>query len=452
MNHLMGCASVALAMVVAPAAQSFTAERLANDLQVVFVPRPELPIVTYALYLRGGLSVDTPQTFRHASLTMGCMWMGFGDLDEDAARAALADIGGEAHSAVDLQDTRVQLSCLAPFAEQGLELFCRALFTPTYPEAIVAREVRRERDALAWRSKQPEYLAQEALMRSLCGNHPLATLHTVRDVAGTLQQVDRTALLAAHRRMVQPQLGTLFVLGPLDDTLRDRVRTRLVGWPRTARDLGTPPPPTQLPRIAPLPQDAPRVVKVALPEMTDVYLQMGTLGPDPREALWAPSHLFRLAMAGGFTSRLQDELRTNRGLVYGLSFSQPSLSIPAPTSITTRTRPDKVVELLDVTCALLRRTLAGDLPQPMVDAARNLWLGNRAIDRESQLGFANALHAGYRLFGDLDGYAREIEAVRSAELAAVLAAGQRFAPEQFVVVMVGSAENLAKIDWRLPDK
>lgn len=436
-----------LGLLSALPAQAPPEQQLDNGLRVVLVDRPELPLVTFALYLRGGLLADGPSTFRHASLAMGCMWMGcesptLGTLDEEAVRAALADIGGESSSAVDLQDTRVQLSCLAPHAAHGLELLTAALFSPTYPDAVVAREVAQERNLLARRSKQPEFLAQRALLQALCGEHPLSDAFALEDRHGALAKLDRAALRAEHRRLVRPRLGTLFVVGPLTAALRDAVQRRFASWP----DHGDPPPPEPRPITATVGH---RVIEVPRPEMTQIYVQMATLGPAPADPQFATTHLFRMALSGGFTSRMQDELRVNRGLVYGITFSQPSLSIAAPTSITTSTRPDKVVELLDVTAGILRQTLAGDLPAPMLEAGRNLWLANRAIERESHIGFTDAMHRGLRLFGGLDGYAREIEAVRTATVADVLAAGQRFAPENFIVVLVGAPEELAKIDWRL---
>ena len=435
-----------LALLAALPAQTPPEQQLDNGLRVVLVDRPELPLVTFALYLRGGLLADGPSTFRHASLAMGCMWMGcesptLGTLDEEAVRSALADIGGESSSAVDLQDTRVQLSCLAPHATRGLELLTAALLSPTYPDAVVAREVEQERNLLARRSKQPEFLAQRALLQALCGEHPLSDAFALDDRHGALAKVNRVALRAEHRRLVRPGLGTLFVVGPLTAALRDAVQQRFASWP----DHGDAPPPEPPPITPPAGH---RVIEVPRPEMTQIYVQMATLGPAPSDPQFATTPLFRMALSGGYTSRMQDELRVNRGLVYGITFTQPSLSIAAPTSITTSTRPDKVVELLDVTAGILRQTLAGDLPAPMLEAARNLWLANRAIERESHIGFTDAMHRGLRLFGALDGYAREIEAVRTATVADVLAAGQRFAPEKFVVVLVGAPEELAKFDWR----
>jgi zinc protease len=321
-------------------AQTPPEQRLDNGLRVVLVERPELPLVTFALYLRGGLLADGPSTFRHASLAMGCLWMGctsptLGELDEEAMRAALADIGGESGSAVDLQDTRVQLSCLAPHAARGLDLLTAALFAPNYPDAVVAREVEQERNLLVRRSKQPEFLAQRALLQALCGEHPLSDAFALEDREGALAKLDRVALRAEHRRLVRPRLGTLFVVGPLSAELRETVLRRFASWPDTGdAPLAEPRPIT--------PATGHRVIEVPRAEMTQVYVQMATLGPAPSDPQFAATHMFRMALSGGYTSRMQDELRVNRGLVYGITFTQPSLSIAAPTSITTSTRPDKV--------------------------------------------------------------------------------------------------------------
>ena len=422
---------------------------LDNGLRVIVVDRPALPLVTFALYLRGGLMLDSRATFRHSSLTMGCLWMGHrgldqSDRDEDAVRGALADVGAEYGSYVDLQDTRVHLSCLAPQAETGLTLFADALLQPTFAEEVVAREREQERRTLLQRSKEPAFLAQQAFVRAVAGEHPLADAFVLSDGDGALARADRATLHTAWLRMVQPQLGTLFVVGRVTPALADAVRARFGAWQKASA-------PTTIAVAAPTAKPDGRVFKVPLPEMTQVYLQLGMLGPAPQDPIAPTMHVLRLAIAGGFTSALTDELRVNRGLVYEISFTHPTLSFAPPFSLATQTRADQVADVLDVTVRTLRGARHDGLRDAQVEAARNLWLGTRAIERETQLGVADAMHRSLRLFGDFDGRAREAAVVRATTLADVRRAAARFDPAHCVVVMVGAPEDLAKIDWRLPD-
>lgn len=419
-------------------------ETLNNGLRLVVIERPALPLVTAALYLRGGMLLDRAATFRHANLAMGCLWMGHADLDEEAVRTALADIGAEFGSYVDLQDTRVHLSCLAQHARRGLDLLAGALLQPSFADAIVAREREQERRLLLQRSKRPEYLAQEAFVGALVGDHPLANAFRLRDLDGALARIDSAALRATWARMVQPQLGTLLLVGRVTPELVEAARQRFGAWRRPATAAAGPV--TAVPPVA----AGAHVVKVPLPEMTQVYLQFGTLGPPPDADLAPAAQVLRLAMAGGFSSSLEDELRANRGLVYDVGFSAPSLTFAPPTSLTTQTRPDKVVEVLDVSMRLLRAAAAGGLSPQQIEAAKNMWLCSRALQREPQLGLADAAHRSLRLFGSLDGTRREADAVRSADAASVAAAAGLFDPARLVVVMVGAPEDLDRIDWKPP--
>ncbi|MEZ5967429.1 MAG: pitrilysin family protein [Planctomycetota bacterium] len=429
------------------AAQGAPAEdtTLANGVRVIVVERPALPLVTLAVYVRGGLLLDTPETFRHASLAMGCLWMGHADLDEDAVRRALGDIGADYASYVDLEDARVHVSCMAAHAPRALELLAGAILQPTFADAVVVREREREQHLLEQRRKLPEHLAQQAFVRAVVGDHPLATAFSLEDTAGALAQTDHAALRAEWQRLVQPQLATVLVVGRVAPDLVAAVRQRFGAWPRVDAPTTTEvrPPAARAP--------AQRLIKVSLPEMSEVYLQLGTLGPPPDAALAPAVQVLRLATAGGFTSSLEDELRVNRGLVYGISFSSPSLTFAAPASLVTRTRPDKVREVLDVTARLLRDAGAGKLTPAQLEAARNMWLGSRALAREPQLGLADSVYRSLRQFGDLDGGRREADAVRGATPEQVANAGKLFDPAHFVVVMVGSPGDLAQLDWQPPD-
>lgn len=435
-----------LPTLVAPApAQPMAShdETLANGLRVVVVERPALPLVTLALYLRGGMLLDRPATFRHGRLAMGCLWMGHGDRDEEAVRVALGDIGAEFDSFVDLQDTRVHLSCLAEHGLRGLELLAGATLQPTFADDIVTREREQERRLLHRRSRQPEYLAQESFVRAVVGPHPLADGYSLHDRLDVLAHADRDAVRAAWERMMQPQLGTLFLVGRVTPELVRAAKQRFGAWPapQTPTDLAVPRPLQ--------PTDTPRVIKVPLPEMTQVYLQCGMLGPAPDAAIAPAADVMRLAMAGGFTSSLEDELRVNRGLVYDISFSRPTLTFDPPYSLATQTRADKVGEVLDEIARLLRAAAQGHLRPAQIEAARNMWLGTSALERESQLGRADAMHRSLRVFGDFDGAGRQAAAVRATTGAQVAKAAALFDPAKFVIVMVGAPSDLEKIDWKL---
>lgn len=445
MRRVLHCTAAAAALGFAGsgglAAQQ--EETLGNGLRLVIVDRPDLPLVTFALYLRGGLLLDEPDCFRHGSLALGCLWMGHGDLDEEAVRAELGNIGAEYGSYVDLQDSRVHLSCLSQHAARGLELLAGATLQPAFAPDVVAREREHERRLIGQRRKQPEYLAQEAFVGAVVGDHALAGAYRLHGVDDALERADRAALVAAWRRMVQPQLATLFVVGRVPGELADAVRRRFSAWSPAATPTRAEVPPPQPAR------GGARVIKVPVPDMTQVYVQLGMLGP-PLQADEAPAvHVLRLALAGGFTSSLEDELRVNRGLVYEISFSSPTLTFAPPYSLVTQTRPDKVGEVLDVTVRLLRAAADGGLRPEQIEAARNMWLGSRALERETHLGLAHALYRSLRLFGSFEGGASEAAAVRRTTPEEVADAAKSFDPTRFVVVLVGAPDALARIDWSL---
>jgi len=444
---LVAAVAMGLLALAAPAAaqvQPAVDEVLDNGVRLVVVDRPALPLVTFALYLRGGLLLDRPPTFRHGSLAMGCLWMGHGDLDEDAVRRALDDLGADYGSSVDLQDTRVHLSCLAEHAAHAVELLAGAVLHPTFADAVVAREREQERRLLLQRSQQPEFMAQEAFVRAVVSDHELADAFALHDRTGALAGVGREAVVAAWRRMVQPQLATLFLVGPLPPGVLASARRLFGAWPRASE-------PTSIDVRAPTVAERPAtVIEVPLPEMTQVYVQLGTLGPAPQASLAPAVHVLRLALAGGFTSSLEDELRTNRGLIYEITFSAPTLTFASPHSLTTQTRPDRVGEVLDVIAARLRAAAAGDLRPDQIEAAKNMWAATRALRREPQLGLADALYGSLRSFGDFDGWRRESSAVAAATPAQVAEVAARFDPSRLFVVLVGAPKDLAKIDWKPP--
>src|SRR5690606_30299550 len=191
-----------------------------------------------------------------------------------------------------------------------------------------------------------------------------------------------------------------------------------------------------------------KVVKVPLPEATQVWIQAGMAGPRLDDPLAPAVQVLFFALAGGFTSLLEDELRVERGLVYDVGFRIPPTTFAPPCVLGTATHPDNVAEVLDATCRALRTAAAGGLRDSQIEAARNIWLVQRAAERETHLGAADAAYRSLRLSGDFAAEQRTADAVAATTPAQVAEAAERFDPRRLVVVLVGAPDALAKIEWR----
>jgi zinc protease len=347
-------------------------------------------------------------------------------------------IGGTSGTDVGVEQATVWLSCLSAHASEGLALLHGALTQPRFDADIVERERAR---ALAVRSQslyQPSYLAQESFVPALLGEHPYAAGLLLPDPE-FLARVDRAQAVAAVKAIVQPQLATLVVVGPRDDTLADAVRATFRSLPHGERER---PPPPQAP-VAPTQRD---VRKIARPEMGQIYLRFGAVGFAASAPQRAAVLVCQRLLASGFSSVLLDELRVNRGLVYGIGLSQAWLRAPSPYSFITSTKAEQTEEVLNVTFAKLREVQAGTFTDEQLTAARNTLLADTAAGLETQLGVAYEVHEGLRDAGDPDAWRKELAAIAAVTRDDVRAIAGHYDPSRMTIVMVGTAEALARID------
>jgi zinc protease len=169
-----------------------------------------------------------------------------------------------------------------------------------------------------------------------------------------------------------------------------------------------------------------------------VAVTRGTLSRgDPRyyRALVANS-----VLGGGYSARLNQEIRIRRGLAYGARSGIDARRLPGPFSATTQTRNETAPEVLGLILAEMRRLGAEPIPASELDIRRTVILGSYGRSAETTAGIAG-LVADYVLLGvgpeEIARFQRSVLAVTPAEAQA--AAAQLLAPDGATIVIVGDA-------------
>ncbi|WP_108838478.1 pitrilysin family protein [Tateyamaria sp. Alg231-49] len=271
------------------------------------VREPSIPFMAIELRFRGGASLDAPDTRGAINLMTSLLEEGAADLDARAfarAQESLAvsfgyDVGDDALS--------VSGTFLSENRDEAVELLRQSIIEPSFASEALERVREQVLTGLRSDAKDPDEIARRTFDAMAFGDHPYAT-----DYSGTIESVtalSRDDMLAAHSaafardRLYVGVAGDITPeeLGPLLDTL-----------------LG------ELPEIgAPMPEPAPvlieggtTVVEFETPQSVAIFGQRGIAQDDPD--YFAAAVLNQVLGAGGFESRLMDEVRKKRGLTYGV--------------------------------------------------------------------------------------------------------------------------------------
>ncbi|WP_425100868.1 M16 family metallopeptidase [Tropicibacter sp. S64] len=309
-----------------------------------------LPLVTLRFAFEGGSRADPEGLSGTAYLMSGLMDEGAGEMASEAFLSAVDDAGAELSFFVRDGYFGGSLRVLREDAPEALALLSLAVTDPRFDEAPVERIRRQILSSLAAQQADPQAQASLARDRALYGDHPFAR-NRKGDMA-ELARVTRADLHAFHAAQFTRDRLHVAVVGAVSEA-------DLAGW--LDRVFGA------LPETAPAQAAAVpeptfgQTVRIAAPTPSTTIL-MTWPAPAQRDADFpvaaVMNHIFG---AAPMSSRLFDELRNARGLVYGVNTALDPEAITPQFLISTQTRTDRLEETLSVIDAELAR-LAEDGP------------------------------------------------------------------------------------------
>ena len=282
--------------------------RLPNALRVVVGRRTGVPLAAARLLVRAGSALDPAGAFGLAHLVALSSRRGAGRRTgrsiDDLVEALGADLGGGAE-----EDASVHgLSAPVEVLPRLLEVLAAVVTRPTFPQEEFERLRRRERAELAHDSDEPGTVADRALLEAVYGDHPYG--HPVGGRDHDLARLRRRDAVAFHETWFGPAQACLVVTGPVDPGQTLEEAERLLGRWRPAR--------ARPPEFAGAIRRPRRVVVVDKPDATQAQIRIGGVGIPRRSADYFPALLANTILGGGFTSRLVEAIRVNRGLSYGV--------------------------------------------------------------------------------------------------------------------------------------
>ena len=400
---------------------------LANGLRVLIARRAGIPRFESRLALstaQGG-SGEAPR-LRVLTETMlaGTPKRSSRDIAE-----GLQAMGGGLGSSSDAEQLILGGSCLSVNRRAFLDLLGEVVQDAAFPAHEVAIERDRVVQEIALLRSQPGVVAADALLARIYGNHVYG--HGTPD-PDAVAAVAPATLRRLHAARVRPDRGLLVLAGDLDvdRTLAD-LETALGGW-----EQGEPFRALRSPVIS---TPAPLLL-VDRPGAVQTNIRFG--GPAvPRSDPGYPALALAVTVFSGyFTSRLNDNIREQKGYTYGAHSRIEHRKVSAYLSISTDVGREVTAPALVEIGYELGRMVSQPVAQSELDAARRYLQGTLAMGIQTQAGLTSYLAtlAGAGLPVEyLREYPAALERVTPAD---VLEAARRFlSPRRLAMVLVGDA-------------
>ena len=407
--------------------------QLSNGVRVMLMEKHQVPVVQISVIVGVGTANDPADRIGLASMAGDMLDEGAGDRDALALADAVDFLGARLSTGAGTSMVSASLYVAVDKLDEALPLLADVVLRPTFPEDELARKRTSRLTSLLQAFDEPRVVASVLFAKTLYGDHPYG--YSPLGTEASIRALSVTDLQGFHDAYFKANNATVIVVGDVTaDGIVPRLERAFGGW--ASGDV----PATGLPAVPAVGRreillvDKPgaaqseiRIGRIAAPRLTDDYYALQVLNT---------------VLGGSFTSRLNQNLREEKGWTYGAgsSFGFRELAGPflASSAVQTDVTAQALAEFFKEFDAIRQ-----PVPAEELERAKNYEALGFPAGFQSVRGIASSLEeiAEYGLPRDyLNHYVDRILAVTEREVRD--AARTYITPDRFVVVVVGDREKI----------
>lgn len=407
---------------------------LPNGMVVYLLEDHELPLISGSATFRTGGRFEPADKVGLASLTGEAIRLGgTTSLDADALNQALEQRAASIETSIGTSDGSASFSTLSEDTADVFALFADVVQRPAFAEDKIDFLKSQYSGSIARRNDSPDSITSREFRKLVYGSDsPYA--RTVE--YATLAAIDRQDIEQFYQASIRPERTILGIVGDFDSAqMKQWIAEYFGDWQGTGAALDTTLPTVEQARAG--------VFRVAQPQLTQSYIQLGHLGGQ----LNYPDHAALAVMnevLNGFSGRLFNEVRSRQGLAYSVyAFWAPRYDHPGLFIGGGQTRSEATVPFIQSTMAEINRIRTAPIRAEELAQAKDAVLNSFVFNFQSpDQTLARLIRYEYYDYPQ-DFVFQFQDQVRETTVAQVQEAAQaHLAPEQLVILVVGNPSDM----------
>ena len=398
--------------------------RLDNGMQVVTDTMPDAHSVTIGFWVDAG---SRDETLPEAGASHFLEHLLFKGTETRSAHSIAEDIeavGGDMNAFTTKEYTAFYTRLIDEDLDLGLDILSEIMWAPAFrPEEIEAeRQVILEE--INMHEDEPSDLVHELLHEALYPGHPLG-----REVLGersTITAMTREQIDGYFTTRYKPPSIVVAASGNLDhDNVVAGIERRFTGRTGTA-------PARERPALAPV---RPLIVQHRTTEQAHLVVGMRSLDRHDEDRFTLS--VLNQILGGGMSSRLFQEIREKRGLVYSVFSYRAAYLESGALAVYAGTAPGRAQEVLGLIDDELDKLASGPVTDRELAVAKGHIKGSLALSLEDSAGRMNRIGRGQLIHGEVLSYEEVVartEAVTHDDLRRV---ADRILANERVLAVVG---------------
>jgi len=411
---------------------------LANGVRAWTIEHHAVPVVTFVALLPFGSAADPEERPGLAAVTADLLDEGAGSLNALELHDALGRIGAQFDTEIGADATVLSVTTIQRFAERGASLVADMLIRPRLEQRDFDRVRELRLNRLLQLRDVPSALADKAFAELLYRAHPYG--HLAIGTEGSLRGLTLREVAAFHARAFAPSRLTVIAAGDASHAeLAEIIDRAFGGWRRDGAETPLPDP-----AAIPLAASPPRLALLHRPGAPQSELRIGHVAAARDTPDYHALVALNMVLGGQFVSRINMNLREDKGYTYGARTSFEFRRGPGPFVLHASVQSDATAESIREVISEFR-AIRGERPVTRAE----LDLGRAAVTRgyprnfetAEQVSRAAAQIALHNLAEDyFTTYVPRVLALDETDL--TRAAGAHIDPSRLLTVVVGDREKI----------
>lgn len=319
-------------------------KKLANGLTVTVIEKHSSPLVTVQLLIKGGARSEDMEKAGLANLTNDALTKGTRTRTATQIAESMEFLGGSINTTTGWNGSNVTATFTSDKLDRAMAIYSDVVMNPAFKQDEIDLLKSQSLDGLTYNLKQPGFLANYVASRYSFDEHPAG------GTPESIKKLSRDDLIKFHKEYYIPDNAVLIFAGDITPMKANALAQQLFGrWknpPPEVRSVNT---------IAGSDEASPRQIlrRILVIDMPDAgqaavkYLRSGRdVNRSSRE--YFSASVLNSLLGGGYSSRLNQEIRIKRGLSYGAGSSFAWRSWKNNFSTSTQTKNESAAEVAEL--------------------------------------------------------------------------------------------------------
>jgi zinc protease len=329
-------------------------KKLPNGLTVVVVEKRSSPLITAQLMIKSGADGESIEKAGLANMTAGMLTKGTKTRTATQIAEAMEYLGGSINAGAGWNNSNVTIGVTSDKIDRAMAIMGDVVLNPSFKQDEIDLFKSQALDGLTYNLKQPGFLANYVATKYSFDEHPAG------GTPESLKDLTREDLRMFHAGRYFPKNAVLIITGDIIQSKANALAQQFFGKWSNGTLMNTV---SDIKASASSTKDYPgerqilrRILVIDMPNSGQAAVKYLKVGGDSRgSASYYPASLLNSVLGGGYSSRLNQEIRIKRGLSYGAGSGFAWRGWKNNFSTSTQTKNESAAEVAELVIAEVKK-------------------------------------------------------------------------------------------------